>query len=81
MEYAKDIILENGQVLEKRQEKKKRGRKNIIHLITEHKIMTTIVTATISFIILDIVLISSFVNVLGKILAWQKGSSPFCPRR
>ena len=67
MEYAKDIILENGQVLEKRQEKKKRGRKNIIHLITEHKIMTTIVTATISFIILDIVLISSFVNVLGKI--------------
>ncbi len=67
MEYAKDIILENGQVLEERQEKKKRGRKNIIHLITEHKIMTTIVTATISFIILDIVLISSFVNVLGKI--------------
>ena len=81
MEYAKDIILEQGKVLEEGLERKKSGRKSIVHLITEHKMMTTIVTATISFMILDIVLISSFVNVLGKIWAWTKGSSPFCPMR
>ena len=67
MECAKDIILEQGKVLEEGLERKKSGRKSIVHLITEHKMMTTIVTATISFMILDIVLISSFVNVLGKI--------------
>lgn len=77
MEYAKDIILEQGKVLEEGLERKKSGRKSIVHLITEHKMMTTIVTATISFMILDIVLISSFVNVLGKIWAWTKGTDLF----
>lgn len=35
--------------------------------ILEHKIMTTIVTATISFMILDVLLISSFIEILEKI--------------
>ena len=35
--------------------------------ILDHKIMTTIVTATVSFMILDILLISSFVQILVKI--------------
>ena len=89
MEYAKDIILEKGQVLESELERKKcnkswfeENRKTILKkdekqkigyniiikttkLISEHKIITTIVTATISFMILDIVLINSFINMLG----------------
>ena len=94
MEYAKDIILEQGQVVESELERKKRERKkcnkswfeenrktilkkdkkqkigyNVIlkttKLISEYKIITTIVIATISFMILDIVLINSFINMLG----------------
>ena len=89
MEYAKDIILEQGQVLESELERKKcnkswleENRKTILKkdkkqkigynvilkttkLISEHKIITTIVIATISFMILDIVLINSFINMLG----------------
>lgn len=66
MEYAKDIILEvkDGQVV-----KNKKG--NIITKIARgilnHKMLTTIVTATISFIVIDLLLISSFVSVLMKI--------------
>ena len=89
IEYAKDIILEQGQVLESELERKKcnkswfeENRKTILKkdkkqkigynvilkttkLISEHKIITTIVIATISFMILDIVLINSFINMLG----------------
>ena len=35
--------------------------------ILDHKMMTTIVTATISFMILDVLLISSFIEILGRI--------------
>ena len=35
--------------------------------ILDHKIMTTIVTATVSFMILDVLLINSFVQILVTI--------------
>ena len=67
MEYAKNIILDlgNRQALEKEQSIKKR--KRIVKKIMEHKIMSTIIFLTLGFIICDIMLISSFVNILGKI--------------
>ena len=66
MEYAKDIILEvkGGQVVKNKKE-------NIITRlargILNHKMLTTVITATISFIVIDLLLISSFVSVLMKI--------------
>ena len=66
MEYAKDIILEvkDGQVVKN---KKERKRTKIVRGIPEHKMLTTVITATISFIVIDLLLISSFMSVLMKI--------------
>lgn len=66
MEYAKDIVLEikDGQAVKsKKQNLFIKFRKGIAN----HKMLTTVITATISFIIIDLLLISSFVNVLMKI--------------
>ena len=67
MKYAKNIILdlEKGQTLEKKQTIKER--KKIVQKIMEHKIMSAIMFLTLGFIMCDIMLISSFVNILGKI--------------
>ena len=66
MEYAKDIVIETkrGQVLD--------GKKQNLFIrigkgMANHKMFTTIITATISFIVIDLLLISRFVNVLMKI--------------
>ena len=66
MEYAKDIILEvkDGQVVKN---KKESIITQIARGISEHKMLTTVITATISFIVIDLLLISSFVSVLMKI--------------
>lgn len=67
MEYAKNIILDlgKGQTLEKKHTIKER--KKIVQKIMEHKIMSAIMFLTLGFIMCDIMLISSFVNILGKI--------------
>ena len=69
MEYAKNIILElkKGQVLKSERNIKQGKTQKILNKMLEHKIITTIVTLTIAFIICDIMLISSFINVLVKI--------------
>ena len=66
MEYAKDIVLEvkGGQALNV---KKQNLFIRIGKRIANHKMFTTIITATISIIVIDLLLISSFVNVLMKI--------------
>ena len=65
MEYAKDIILDlkQGQALHE-DYKKENKTEGFFRKILEHKIITTIILLTIAFIICDIMLISSFVNVL-----------------
>ena len=71
MEYAKDVILDlkNGQAKVKgRNANSKKGVfLKIGDKISRHKIMSTVITATVSFIVLDMVLIINFVNVLTKI--------------
>ncbi len=66
MEYAKDIILDlkQGQAVQGKDYKKETKTEKILRKILEHKIMTTIISLTIGFIVCDIMLISSFVNVL-----------------
>lgn len=70
MEYAKDVILDlkNGQAKVKgRNVNSKKGVFfKIGDKILRHKIMSTVITATVSFIVLDMVLIINFVNVLTK---------------
>lgn len=70
MEYAKDVILDlkNGQakVKDRNVNSKKGVFLKIYDKISRHKIMSTVITATISFIVLDMVLIINFVNVLTK---------------
>lgn len=69
MEYTKDIILDlgNGQVESKRNLKKGKLLKRFWNHISNHKIMTSIIIMTIGFIVLDMYLITSFMNVLTKI--------------
>lgn len=74
MEYAKDIILDikDGQAVERkikteRQLKRSGLGRRILAKISEHKVISSIVTATISFIVIDALLIISFVNVLLKL--------------
>lgn len=69
MEYAKDIILElnKGQAFKKEKLKKTRKIEKVLNKILEHRIMSTIISLTIGFIVCDIMLICSFVNVLTKI--------------
>lgn len=69
MEYTKDIILElsNGQETKKRNSKKRNILKKICSYISNHKIITSAIIAIISFIVLDMYLISSFMNILTEI--------------
>ena len=74
MEYAKDVILDikDGQAVERkikseRQLKRSGLGRRILTKISEHKIISSILTATISFIVIDALLIISFVNVLLKL--------------
>ena len=69
MEYAKDIILElnKGQALQGENYKNKTRIEKFFGKIFEHKIMATIISLTIGFMICDIMLISSFVDILVKI--------------
>lgn len=63
MEYAKDILigLKQGQAENNRKEKKKQG---FISRCLNHKFILTIVLAIVSFIVLDLILISNFISVL-----------------
>lgn len=65
MEYAKDILinLKKGQVETKRRNIKKL-KNGIFNKIRNHRFIVSIVLSTLSFIILDLILISNFINVL-----------------
>ena len=71
MEYAKDVILDlkKGQanVRKKSANSTREVFLKIYDKISRHKIISTVLTATISFIVLDMVLIVNFVNILTKI--------------
>ena len=66
MEYTKDIILDlsNGQVGRK---KRFSTLKRIWRYISNHKIITSVIIVTIGFIILDMYLITSFMNIISEI--------------
>lgn len=68
MEYTKDIIFnvgyeKNGQVGEKG-----RIRKKVICWMMKHKFMTTIISLTFVMMIIDFILISSFIQVLSTLV-------------
>lgn len=69
MEYTKDMILHvnYGQTIEK-----KKAKWNVLerlsNTIAKHKMLTTIVSITLMLMILDIMLITSFVQILSSIV-------------
>lgn len=63
MECVKDFRLE----LKEGQASNKGLITKIAKKIMKHKVITTIVLATITFMVLDLMLIASFVSILGKI--------------
>ena len=69
MEYTKDIIIDlgNEQAGKKKNFKKVNFLKKVGEHITNHKIITTVIIATIGFIVLDMYLITSFMNILAEI--------------
>ena len=64
MEYAKDIILDLNQGQVKKRKKSKGICGRIIRCLWDHKMMTTVVTATISFMVIDVLLVSNFIKLL-----------------
>ena len=68
MEYAKDIVLDvhYGQEC-KVQKRKAKILNKIIEYISNHKMITTIVCITLMLMTLDVMLVSSFVQVLTNI--------------
>lgn len=77
MEYAKDIILnyEGGQETKRDWRKAQNRRKsnktegiisNILDKLLEHKMVATVVSVTVIFMVLDMFLISSFIDLLTK---------------
>lgn len=73
MEYAKDMVLDlkNGQEVKKddewRNAKKKFALKGMFSKIGDHKIIASVLAVTLGFMVIDIILISSFVSVLGTL--------------
>ena len=65
MEYAKDIILDvhYGQALKKQNNLWSK----ILQKIGKHKIITTIVFITLILTVLDIILVTSFIQILTTI--------------
>lgn len=68
MEYTKDIILNvnYGQARKKRRFKWNVLDK-IVNTMQSHKIMTTIISITLILILLDFMLITSFIKILSRI--------------
>lgn len=70
MEYAKDMVLDikNGQGMKNNDEwkisKKKLLKRGLFERISNHKIVVSVVAVTVGFMIIDMILISSFINVL-----------------
>lgn len=64
MGYTKDIILDvnYGQA-----EAKVNWMKSILRTLSKHKMITSVISITIMLIILDCMLISSFVSVLSNL--------------
>lgn len=78
MEYAKDIILkydggqENGsewrrERYERKCRKKNKVITNILDKLFGHKMVVTVISVTVFFMILDMFLINSFINLLTEI--------------
>ena len=79
MEYAKDVVLnfKSGQETNKRDWRRTRNRRKnnaktgiiskTLGKLLKHRIITTVAIALIGFMAIDIYLVTSFVNVLGKI--------------
>ena len=73
MEYAKDMVLDlkNGQEEkvdnEWRNAKKKFALKGMLSKIGNHKIIASVLAVTLGFMVIDMILISSFVSVLGTL--------------
>ena len=63
MECVKDFRLE----LKEGQASNKGIISKMAKKIMKHKVITTIVLASITFMVLDLMLIASFVSILGKI--------------
>lgn len=65
MEYTKDIILNvNYGQAEKKQ--KFHWIKGVVDTISEHKLLVSVISITMMLMILDFILISSFVNILSN---------------
>ena len=68
MEYTKDMILHvNYGQGEKREKKTWNWVHKISSAITKHKMMTAVVSITIMLMFLDIMLVTSFIQVLNTV--------------
>jgi len=68
MEYTKDMILHVNYGQEGRKQKENWNLFNKIgETITRHKIIATVISITVMLMILDFMLIASFVQVLGSL--------------
>ena len=67
MEYTKDIVLKVNYGEVSRKKKSIKVLKKIIGIFRKHKLVTTIVSTTIMLIVIDMMLVTSFVQFLEMI--------------
>ena len=67
MEYTKDMILRVNYGQGGKQRKIWKGFYKISSVIKNHKIMTAVVSITLMLMVLDIMLVTSFVQVLSTV--------------
>lgn len=66
MEYTKDMILHVNYGQEVKQKKVWKWFHKVSSVITNHKMITAIVSITLMLMILDIMLVTSFIQVLSS---------------
>lgn len=67
MEYTKDMTfnLKYTNDIEKIKDKKRKIKNKIIYILKKNKFIITVLVILINLIILDVILVNSFINILS----------------
>lgn len=69
MEYTKDMTfnLKYTNDIEKIKDKKRKIKNKIIYILKKNKFIITVLVILINLIILDVILVNSFINILNML--------------
>lgn len=69
MEYTKDMTfnLKYTNDIEKIKDKKRKIKNKIIYILKKNKFIITVLVILVNLIILDVILVNSFINILNML--------------